>query len=194
MLQPFSLKWRGPDETAQGILQDIKENQEVDFEDAIRCLNTPSFETDIELEPVRELLQKQHRAAKQEAQHANQLLEKLLSIQEQVESIHADFDEDIAHLSHLAKADVKDSLCKEDIEFLQRLFGKNGKSVRQRLGLEPKCEFTAGIEKQVNAWFTLWLQRAETTEETILTEIYEHAATRLDQIVSYLEALQRAVV
>ena len=184
----------GPCEEAQGILRDIRRNRGDDFQEAIEILKSAPYNADSRLNPVRDLLVKERGSVDRDVQRATELMEELSSMQEQAKSSFDAFEADVNCLKTLVEeADGINFLNADDIMFLQRLFGKDGKSVHARLGLTPECELSLEIkqwveDKHYDCWYDR-KDRAESLGEDTLAEICEHAVHRLENIIAYIDGL-----
>ena len=184
----------GPCEKAQGILRDIRRNKYDDFQEAIKLLKSPPYDADGRLKPVRDLLVQERRSIDHDVQQAKDLMEELSPMQEQAKNSFDAFETDINCLKTLVEeADWMDFLNVDDIMFLQRLFGRDGKSLHARLGLNPECELSLEIKQQVeDEHYDYWCRqkdKAENLGEDTLTEICAHAVDRLEHILIYMDCL-----
>lgn len=183
-----------PCEKAQGILRDIRRNKYDDFQEAIKLLKSLPYGGDTRLNPVRHLLVKERDSVDYDVQQAKDLMEELSPMQEHAKSNLDAFEADINCLKILVEeADRIDFPKEDDIVFLQRLFGKDGKSVHMRLGLNPGCELSLEIKQQVeDEHYDYWCRqkdKAENLGEDTLTEICAHAVDRLEHILIYMDCL-----
>ncbi len=95
-------------------------------------------------------------------------------------------DTDLACLEQL------DQLCSDELPDpadraeLRRLFGGNGPSVQQRLGLAPETPLDATIEDQVWDRLDVWATRRAQASRG-LAPLCEHAGACLDRILEYLD-------
>ena len=184
----------GPCEEAQGILRDISHNRDDDFQEAIEILKSAPYNAYSRLNPVRNLLVKEKGSVDYDVQQAKDLMEELSPMQEHAKSNLNAFEADINCLKILVEeANRIDFLNADDIMFLQHLFGRDGKSVQVRLGLNPECELTLEIQQRVeNEHYDYWCDQkdqAENLGEDTLAEICAHAVDRLEHILIYMDCL-----
>lgn len=184
----------GPCEKAQGILRDIWRNKDDDFQEAIEILKSAPYNAEGGLDPVRNLLVKERGAVDRNVQQAKDLMEELSPMQEQAKSSCDAFEADINCLKNLVEeADGIDFLNADDIMFLQRLFGRDEKSVHARLGLNSGCKLSLEIKQWVeDKHYHYWCDQkdqAENLGEDTLAEICKHAVHRLDDIITYIDSL-----
>lgn len=183
-----------PCREAEYKLRHIRQNRGNNLQHLLKRLEERPYSLDTDLEDVRKFFKEEISVTQYENKRIDSTLNDLESVRMQAEDAGMRFDEDITCLKNLAQAEVTNTLKGNDKAFLQRLFGKSGYSVKQRLGLDPKCELSSEIAN-VNALIELWEDRkthAEESEQDTLAEICYCAVQRLTEIVDYLESIPAA--
>lgn len=186
-------KVAAPCETADGELMGIIQNRPEVLQDAINLLEKAPYDDDTGLDRVRDLLNKEMASIGDEMRHAKGLRRKLERIQGQAKNSQEDFNKDIFCLDTLAEIDLSAWLNEDDIVFLQRLFGRDGMSVKERLGLSPECKLDLDKANELAELSDEWFDREDEAENELendtLAFICEHAGERLANIATYIEGL-----
>ena len=178
-----------PCREAEHKLRHIRQNRGDNLQHLLKLLEERPYSLDVDLEDFRKFFKEEISVTQYENKQIDSTLDDLESVRMQAEDAGMRFDEDLICLKNLAQADVTNTLKDNDKAFLQRLFGKSGYSVTQRLGLDPKCELSSEIAN-VNALIERWKDRrtdAEDSEQDTLAEVCYFAVQRLREIVDYLE-------
>lgn len=182
-------------QTADGILREIIENRPKGIQDARNLLEKAPFNSDSKLDPIRDFLKKEETFIGNETQHAEGLWRELYRIQEQAKNSQEDFNEDISCLDELDEMDLSACLNEDDNEddiivFLQRLFGKDGLSVEERLGLNSECKLSLDKANELFEAADEWFKRGNEADESghdTFARICEHAGNRLANAAEYIE-------
>jgi hypothetical protein len=182
-------KVAAPCDDAEKILLGLIHNRPENLQNAMNVLKEAPYDGYTGLDPIRDLLREEIAAIEKETHHAVDLRARLSGIQEHAKISQGDLDADICCLDTLAEPDISALLNEDDIAFLQRLFGTDGMSVKERLGLSSECELSLD---QVNELYDEWFDRGERAEDLghdTLAEICGHAAKRLHDIATYIEGI-----
>ena len=191
LIQPLTLlqKLVEPCRIAQITLRNKLVGIEEDMEgDTWKFLYEPPYNTDRRLDAVRRYIDDTTPDLNARKERIQQLADKIGRIGETVERNWSGFDTDLRCLDALESLESSTGVSQEDVEMLQRLFGKHGTAVWQRLGLESP---STSEEEAINLVEQKHDHCLAQSLNSTFTSLYEQSVQRLEQILTALEVEKR---
>ena len=185
LIQPLTLlkKLVEPSRSAPLELKNKLGRSGKDLEESRRILYEPPYNTEPQFDIVRKYFDDMEASVNASKKRIEHLADKIGRIGETAEYNWTDFDTDFSCLNTLESAA---GVSQEDVEMLQRLFGKYGTTVEQRLGLESKLGSVKSVKKAIE----LAKQKHEHCLPSVNSQPYKHAVKRLEQMLTFLEELK----